>query len=109
MPRMPVDHGLLARQVALPELGLDGHERLAVTPVRFEGVGALADTLHPRAGGAVAPDAAVVVAVAPVDDAQPALALGAAAWACVEAARRVSAQTPLELPEALRARLTVGS
>ena len=106
---MPVDHGLLARQVALPELGLDGHERLAATPVRFEGVGALADTLHQRAGGAVSADAHLVVAATVAEATQPTLALGAAAWACVEAARRVSALPALEMPDALRARLTVGA
>jgi hypothetical protein len=94
-----VDYARFGRQVALPELGPDGQRRLGATAVRFEPDSDLVRQTHERAGGLVAPDAGVVVEV------PAATPRGAAAWASIEAVRRILGQTPQEMPEGLRARL----
>ena len=96
---MPVDYARFGRQIALPEIGPEGQRRLASTAVRFEPSSAVLEETHQRAGGLVTPDAAIVVTV-PDASSRP-----VAAWASVEAARRVLGQSPRGLPEGLRARL----
>ena len=99
MTGVTVDYARFGRQIALPELGPDGQRRLATTAVRFEPTSDLLEETHRRAGGLVTPDAAIVVMV-PDASSRP-----VAAWASIEAARRVLGQSPRELPEGLRARL----
>lgn len=98
-----IDYGRHARQIALAEVGPEGQRALAETPVDLP---SLAADLHARAGGAVASGAAVRV---PLPSAHPSATwtLGASAWACVEAARRVLGAAPKPMPEGLSARLTV--
>jgi hypothetical protein len=101
MSDVSVDYARFGRQIALAEMGPDGQRRLATTAVRFEPSNAVLEETHRRAGGLVTPDAAIVVTV-PDTSIRP-----VAAWASVEAARRVLGQSPRELPEGLRARLNV--
>lgn len=98
MSDAPVDFARFGRQVALPEIGADGQRRLGSTAVRFEPDGPMLREAHERAGGRVASDAVIVVAV---PDASSRLV---AAWASVEAARRVLDQPARPLPEGLLAR-----
>jgi hypothetical protein len=95
----PVDYARFGRQIALPEIGPAGQRRLGSTAVRFEPASALVASTHQRAGGLVADEATVVVTV----PAGPANAM--AAWASIEAARRVLGASPQGLPEGLLARL----
>ena len=92
------EYARFGRQIALPELGPDGQRKVAMTPVRFEPDSPLQRETHERAGGLVAHDAAVVVAV---PDGPSRLV---AAWASIEAARRVLGQDPRVIPEGLLAR-----
>lgn len=94
-----VDYARFGRQIALPELGPEGHRRLASTPVRFEPDSELLRTSHERAGGLVSPDASIVVKV------PDATSRAVAAWASIEAARRVLGQIPQVIPEGLLKRL----
>lgn len=96
----PVDYARFGRQIALPELGPEGQRRLATTTVRFVPASELAAATHERAGGLVGDDDAAVVVVVPDG---PARAM--AAWAGVEAARRVLGEDPRSVPEGLLARL----
>lgn len=114
---MDLDYERFGRQIALAELGAQGQRALARAPVRFEGDGSmaaaleLAAMLHARAGGVSAAyetEAAHVVALPRAnlaDGREGPAVLGIAAWAAVEAARRVLGQPPCLLPEALLARL----
>lgn len=95
------DYARFGRQIALPELGASGQRRLAETPVRFEPASALAREAHERAGGVVADDSSVVVELPAT------VARGVAAWASVEAARRVMGQPSRGMPDGLLARLGV--
>ncbi|MDO9022502.1 MAG: hypothetical protein Q8S73_27105 [Deltaproteobacteria bacterium] len=94
-----VDYARFGRQIALPELGPEGHRRLSTTAVRFEPGNELLRATHERAGGLVSPDAAIVVSV-PDAASRP-----VAAWASIEAARRILGQIPQVIPEGLLARL----
>jgi hypothetical protein len=94
-----VDYARFGRQIALPELGPEGHRRLSITAVRFEPDSDLLRSTHERAGGRVSQDAALVVAV------PDATSRSVAAWASIEAARRVLGQSPQVIPEGLLARL----
>ena len=98
-----IDYERFARQIALAQVGPDGQRALAATPVDLT---SLATELHTRAGGAVASGAAVRVTL-PAAHPSPTWALGAAAWACVEAAREVLGAAPKPMPEGLSARLIV--
>lgn len=98
MSDAPLDHARFGRQIALPELGAPGQRALAEVAVRFEPDSPVVRETHERAGGVVASDAAVVVEV-------PGGGRGAAAWASVEAARRVLGQTPRAMPAGLLERL----
>lgn len=100
MSDAPVDYARFGRQIALPELGADGQLRLGVTAVRFEPDSAILRETHERAGGAVSLDAPIVVTV-PDASSRP-----VAAWASIEAARRVLGQGPRALPEGLLRRLS---
>lgn len=105
MSDAPADYARYGRQIALPELGEGGQRRLAATAVRFEPDGALVREAHRRAGGRVAADAAIVVAL-PEGTIPGAASRGVAAWASIEAARRVLGQCPRGMPEGLLARLS---
>lgn len=99
MSDAPVDYARYGRQIALPELGPEGQRRLGVTAVRFVPGSALLDETHRRAGGRVSDDAAIEVAV------PQGASRAAAAWASIEAARRVLGEAPRAMPEGLLARL----
>jgi hypothetical protein len=99
MSDAPVDYARFGRQVALPEIGPAGQRRLAATAVLFTPYSELAAAAHRRAGGLVA-DQGVVTVEVPEGPAR-----ATAAWASVEAARRVLGEDPRGLPEGLRARL----
>ena len=94
----PLDHARYGRQIALPELGASGQRRLAEVAVRFDPDSSLARAAHERAGGAVSDEASVVIDLPPGGR-------GVAAWASVEAARRVLGQSAKSLPPGLAARL----
>jgi hypothetical protein len=100
MSDAPVDYARFGRQIALPELGPEGQRRLGATAVRFVPGSALLDETHRRAGGRVSDDAAIEVAV------PDASSRAVAAWASIEAARRVLGEAPRSLPEGLLARLS---
>ncbi len=93
-----MDYARFGRQIALPELRVAGQSLLGAVPVRFEPAGTSAEDRYARAGGLVAVDADLAVAV-------PNDGVGATSWACVEAARRVLGQPAREMPDGLRARL----
>jgi NADPH:quinone reductase-like Zn-dependent oxidoreductase len=105
MSDAPIDYNRYARQIALAEIGADGQRRLAHVPVRFEGVGTLAEQLHTRAGGVCAFDAEHVVVTPQHRNDTEAASLGVAALVCVEAARRVLGEAPAALPDEVLARL----
>lgn len=94
-----------ARQIALAELGPAGQSKLARTPVDLSAFDAIARELHERAGGAVSPEASVVIASPSRASASATEALGVAAWASIEAARRVVGEGPREIPPGLIERL----
>ncbi len=94
----PLDHARYGRQIALPELGASGQRSLSEVAVRFHPDSPLAREAHERAGGAVSDDASVVVELPPGGR-------GVAAWASVEAARRVLGQPAKAMPPGLAARL----
>lgn len=100
MSDAPVDYARFGRQIALPELGPDGQRRLGATAVRFVPGSALLDEAHRRAGGRVSDDAAIGVTV------PDASSRAVAAWASIEAARRVLGEGPRAMPEGLLARLS---
>jgi hypothetical protein len=108
---MDLDYERYGRQIVLPEVGPAGQRRLAACSVRFVGAGepqALAERLHEAAGGTTAPggEAGCTVCLPALDPASgEAAVLGVAAWAAVEAARRVLGGEPRALPPALLARL----
>lgn len=93
-----LDHARYGRQITLPELGAQGQRALAEVAVRFEPENPLAREAHERAGGLVTDDGEVVVEV-------PSGGRGVAAWASVEAARRVLGQRPMAVPAGLMERL----
>lgn len=99
-----LDYERHARQIALTELGADGQRRLSETSVDLCAAPAIASDLHRRAGGVTGAEGSIRIAL---DDAStsPAWELGAAAWAAVEAARRVLGAAPSEMPAALSERL----
>lgn len=101
---MSIDRTRFARQIALPELGLDGQTRLAEVPVSLARFSSDAVALHLRAGGAVASDGLDVTAALP-DGEGPCVSLGLGALGAVEAARRVLGEAPCELPDLLMKRL----
>lgn len=100
-----IDYRRHARQVALPEVGKHGQSAIAEAPTRFEGDASIAAELHARAGGRVVEGEAAVVVRVPATE-SPCAALGAGAWAAVEAARRALGQPPREPPEGLVDALT---
>lgn len=99
-----IDYERHARQIALAELGPVGQQRLSERPVDLSSLPPLAAELHRRAGGVTDPASSISVTVTASSTA-PAWTLGASAWACVEAARRVLGEAPKAMPEALSARL----
>lgn len=101
---MKPDYERYGRQIALPQIGAEGQSALAGSPVVAPAsVSALASALWRRAGGG----SEVLELDGPSCEGDPALELGAAAWSCVESARRALGDAaPVPMPEALRARLT---
>lgn len=99
-----IDYERHARQIALAELGPEGQQALSERPVDLGALPPLAAALHRRAGGVTDASSSIRVTVASASSA-PAWTLGASAWACVEAARRVLGEAPRAMPEALSARL----
>jgi hypothetical protein len=101
----PIDYERLGRQVALPELGVDGQRALAARPVRFVGDDATradAERIWSHAGGLVADateDALEITLAAPSNE--PAYSLGVAAWAALEAARALLGWPAAPRPTAL--------
>lgn len=106
-----LDYERLGRQIALPELGVDGQRALASRPVRFVGAPlavADAERLWTHAGGAIAapdtPSHAVLEIPLRAMDASsddPIAALGAAAWGALDAARALLQWPAAERPAAL--------
>ena len=101
---MPVDYSLYARQIALPELGPEGQERLAQIAVDLSKLPLEAAILYFRAGGLSGTHGISLADLAFAVDA-PAERVGVGALAAVEAARRALGEAPRGLPEALRGRL----
>jgi len=99
MSDAPVDYARFGRQIALPQLGPEGQRRLGATAVRFVPGSALLDEAHRRAGGRVSDDASIEVKV------PDASSRAVAAWASIEAARRVLGEGPRVMPEGLLERL----
>ncbi len=95
-----------ARQIALTELGPEGQAKLAHTPVDLSAFDAVARELHERAGGAVSSGASLVIDAPAGVSSRATEALGVAAWASIEAARRVTGEAPREVPAGLIERLS---
>ena len=96
-----------ARQIALAEIGPEGQPKLARTPVDLSAFDAVARELHERAGGAVSPDASLVIDAPARVSSRATEALGLAAWASIEAARRVMGEAPREVSPGLIERLSL--
>lgn len=113
----PLDYERLGRQIALPELGVDGQRALASRPVRFCGdplAVADAERLWTHAGGVIAaPDAhddtVLEVSLRAIDGLaqEPIAALGVAAWGALDAARALLHWSTAERPATLDAALTI--
>lgn len=101
-------HARFGRQIALPEIGRGGQERLGRTPVDFGGWPVLAEEIHRRAGGVVEGRGRRIEPAGEAAAVSPAGALGVSAWAAVEAARRLLDQPPATVPSALCERLGSG-
>lgn len=94
-----MDYQRFGRQVALPEIGVEGQSKLATAALIVpDGLAEVAAPLWQAAGGA---SKAGGEGVAESDPPR----LGEAAWWCVESARRALGEAPREMPRALRERL----
>jgi hypothetical protein len=87
-----MDYERFGKQIALPELGLEGQSLLAAAAVRFDGPeesAARAEAIWRLAGGSLAPTpggTARTVTI-PAHPVGPCASLGLAAWAAITAAR----------------------
>jgi hypothetical protein len=93
-----LDYERLSRQIALPEVGVAGQQRLCDTPW-LPGDPMTAD-FHARSTGQPQHSLTVTPCVT-----QAPRVLALAAYACIEHARAVLQQPPCELPSALLERL----